>query len=1055
MKNFYKIGVIVYFFVVLFVVQEKLYSQGFRYGVPRHKVFSAKDYNGHPQVWVACGLPDKEVIFGTTRGVLFYNGTFFRKYFQNISFRYLLADSSSDKIYYGGDYSFGYMHKDSIGKYEIVDFSNMLPEKYKDFLYSYGIGKYKDYFYVAGFHRFFIYKNDSLIKTFKPKTDFRFLYHPDDSSYYTFEIGTGLLKVTPDTLFPISNNEFVAMRGVNDMAHWNDSTYLMAVARPYELYFYNKFTGDYKLVPNFPSFVKNPVALKILKDGKIAVGTKNDGVYILNRDFSVYAVFNVDNGLIDNDISFLYQDSFDNIWITTYSGIGVIYDYNGFFEISNKLGAVPSSCIIDSSLFLATSTGLYHYYIPSNFMVNNPIVFDKVYLDKFQVLSVIPTKYKDILMNSTIGVFVYKNNKVKKILNSISLSINRSRFHDDIVYISSTEGLVIAKYINNEWTPIDTIKIPKFMREVFEQNDSTLFVRTDDNIFLKIKSKKPLSCPNNSFDYKSISNGKRLYHFFLNDTIFGIESTHIYYLDFSKDSFIVAPNWTIEVEDKRAFPVLSLPVIKRDTTYITSCGETFTKFRISGTHIYISNHDYLSLNSSNIYTVSYDSIRNLMWGVSLEKIYNVPLNYKNKIYPFDTKIYSVSLTSDSVLLLNGAKKSIVLPYKNNSLRFEYSAIFYNYPEQIKYSYTLANFDTSWSTYSNDKFAIYTNLPPGTYVFKVKAKNIYGTESSVATFKFTVLPPWYMTWWAYLLYFMLFIGIIYLAVRFYTYKLKQKNIALEKVVEERTKEIRSKNKELYKKNTQITESIKYAKKIQDAIIPDEKALKELYPQSFVLFRPRDIVSGDFFWVYKINEKEKIVVLADCTGHGVPGAFMSIVGNTLLNKLVKENGIYAPSKILSLLHIGVVESLQEGHSGEAIAEDGMDMIICKINEREKTINVASANQTGFFFIDGKLIKIFGDPFAVGDPFARQKEIIFEEKEIKYNEKAILYFTSDGYYDQFGGEGGNKKFTMKRFIELLDRIKEHDVEKQREELEKVLDEWKSNTMQLDDILVIGIKI
>ena len=1043
-KSFLITSVLVFFSMLLSA------QSTFRYGYPVTKSFSAKDYNGHPQVWTSYELSNGEIIFGTSSGVIFYNGSNFREYFKGIIFRTFYEDTISHRIYYGGDNSFGYIYQDSIGNYYLKSLSDDLPKDKQDFMTILGIHSNKDYLYFSGYYRFFVYKGDSLVKTFKPKTNFRFLFNPEKDVFYTFELGRGLLKVMSDTLLPVAGNDFVAQRGINAISQWNDSTYLVAVASPYQLYFYNKNTGKYSVVSNFPTVVKTPSFVKILKDKKIAVGTLTSGVFLLNKDFSIYTVYNASNGLPDNNIASLNQDRFGNVWITTLSGIGVIYDYNGTFEINNKQiglnGMGTFLDVSDTSILVALSNGLFEYNLASTFS-DKLIKFNKAYLQGLQVLFMQQTKFGDILVATNKGVYQYRYGKVNKVFyHNPTLYIRQSEIFPNVAYASTLAGIIVLEYSRGKWNVLDTIDTRHIFRQIWEKDAYSIYSISEINTLYKIKSKNILNNSNNSFDIKELKTDT-FFYFRMNDTIFGLKRKEVYFLDFKTDSFVKLP-WEVEMGDGISkYPVIFFKEqLKRDTTYITSCGETFTKFRISGTHIYISNDDYLGEKGSLIYAVDYDSARDVVWGISIDKILNVPRTYHREKYKYSTIIYSVSLTNDSLLVSNGIMKKIELPYKNNSIRFVYGAVFYRNPKAIEYSYKLQNFDSSWSKYSNETFITYTNLPPGTYTFKVKARNIYGEESKIAKFNFTILPPWYMTWWAYTLFFIIVALLIYLIVRFYTYRLKQQNIRLEKIVKDRTAQLRKKNKV-------IMDSIHYAKKIQDAILPFERDLKRVFPESFIIFRPRDIVSGDFFWFYQINKNETILALADCTGHGVPGAFMSMIGNTLLNEVVKEKKVFEPDKILEYLHLAIISSLQKTEK-VATANDGMDIVVCKINTKEKSLRVASASQNLFVFLDNKFITCYGDPYSIGDPFAKQKKVAFKPYDLHYNKSAMLYLTSDGYYDQFGGEYG-RKLTIKRFLELLKEVKDVPIEKQKQFFIDHLEKWRGDLPQLDDILLIGIKL
>jgi serine phosphatase RsbU (regulator of sigma subunit) len=262
-------------------------------------------------------------------------------------------------------------------------------------------------------------------------------------------------------------------------------------------------------------------------------------------------------------------------------------------------------------------------------------------------------------------------------------------------------------------------------------------------------------------------------------------------------------------------------------------------------------------------------------------------------------------------------------------------------------------------------------------------------------------------------------------------------------------IEEKNVLIEKSNLMITDSITYAKRIQDAVLPDPEDLSKLLSEEFFIFyKPAQIVSGDFYWCASQNGKT-IFVVADCTGHGVPGAFMSMIGNTLLNEIVNEQKITCTKKIAELLDKKIIHALHQ-HSGTD-QYDGMDISICCIDKPNKEISFTGAHHTMYVY-NGQLQKIKGDPYSIGGA-QHQDFKIFSAHKIAYKENQKLYFLTDGYCDQAGG-GINKRFNSNKFEKILSEIQELKMVEQKETLEFAFEDWKGSTKQRDDILVAGIK-
>jgi serine phosphatase RsbU (regulator of sigma subunit)/CHASE3 domain sensor protein len=289
-------------------------------------------------------------------------------------------------------------------------------------------------------------------------------------------------------------------------------------------------------------------------------------------------------------------------------------------------------------------------------------------------------------------------------------------------------------------------------------------------------------------------------------------------------------------------------------------------------------------------------------------------------------------------------------------------------------------------------------------------------------------------------------------------LRENERVLEAKVIERTEEVVRQKEEIETKNQElevlykhVTDSIKYAKRIQEAILPPDSLVKRVLPNSFVLYKPKDIVSGDFYW---IDEKDGKTMFAavDCTGHGVPGAFMSIVGYNILKHSVNNNNFTTPALILDALNEGVSETLHHGHE-ESNAKDGMDLSFCTIDYKKMELQYAGAFNPLYIIREGELLQTKADKFPIG-LFLGEEKKKFTNHTFKLQHGDVIYIFSDGYADQFGGPNG-KKFMANHFRDLLLGVHKFPIDKQKEILNKTIEEWRGPLDQVDDILVIGVKI
>ena len=301
-----------------------------------------------------------------------------------------------------------------------------------------------------------------------------------------------------------------------------------------------------------------------------------------------------------------------------------------------------------------------------------------------------------------------------------------------------------------------------------------------------------------------------------------------------------------------------------------------------------------------------------------------------------------------------------LSYLENDLTFEYKSICLNNPDAVVYQIMLEPADRDWRPVTEQTVASYPSLAPEKYTFKVKARNSDGLwNAEHITYSFTSRPPFYKTWWFILSVVIAGILVIISYIKVRERALVKEKKILEEKVEERTAEVVQKSVELEKKNKDITDSIRYAKRIQTAVLPPEIP----FDNTFVFFRPKDIVSGDFYWLEQIGEKEMIAAV-DCTGHGVPGAFLSILGHSMLTKIVCEYGIHEPAKILDQLDLEIVKALhQKNVKGEQVVNDGMDLALICYNKDTNILEFAGGYNPLVMIRNGELEEIKADRFPIG--------------------------------------------------------------------------------------------
>jgi ligand-binding sensor domain-containing protein/serine phosphatase RsbU (regulator of sigma subunit) len=383
----------------------------------------------------------------------------------------------------------------------------------------------------------------------------------------------------------------------------------------------------------------------------------------------------------------------------------------------------------------------------------------------------------------------------------------------------------------------------------------------------------------------------------------------------------------------------------------------------------------------------------------------------------------------------------------------FTALDFTSPENNHYSYRMVKQGSAgaWIDIGNQHNVTFYNLAPGTYVLSVKGSNNDNIwNPSEASITVEVAPPFWYSWKGYMIYGLASFILIYLLIQLRTRSLRRSNRIL-KEKEIAAKEIEKQREELIIKNRSITDSIIYAQRIQVALLPSKDIFRKVLPDSFVLYKPKDIVSGDFYWINA--DKEKIFVAAvDCTGHGVPGAFVSIIGFELFRKITSAESTKDPGEILGALNKNFTDIFSDGH--HVYLNDGMDLSLCILDRNEKYLEYSGAFNPLYLIRDETIIEIKANRFSIGaDTRLARGENSFKSHKVVLQKDDILYLFSDGYADQFGGPEG-KKFKYRRFRHLLLTIHKIPMDKQLAILDASIEEWKGDYDQVDDIMVIGIR-
>lgn len=399
----------------------------------------------------------------------------------------------------------------------------------------------------------------------------------------------------------------------------------------------------------------------------------------------------------------------------------------------------------------------------------------------------------------------------------------------------------------------------------------------------------------------------------------------------------------------------------------------------------------------------------------------------------------------------------IIPAGTDRIEFFYTALSFLNHQKVKFKIKMDGYDREWINAGSIHNTTYTSLSPGNYTFRVIACNSEGIWNKIgAEYRFYLEPYFYQTAWFFRIVGILVIALIYIGYRWRMKQLIANEKKLSRLVIERTEALDKRTQELAdsyriieEKNQNILASIEYASNIQKAMLPVEKRMDTFLKDYFVIFNPKDIVSGDFYWFHEIGEFLFIAV-ADCTGHGVPGALLSMIGGMKLHELINDRQILDPAQILSQLHFSVRSILKQGKDSQS--HDGMDIGLCRLDIKNKTIVFAGAKRPLYYIKNSQFFEIKGERKSIGG-LQKEKERLFVNYVVKWESEITFYLTTDGFSDQ--NNPGDQKYGTKRLKQYIKSISPMEMTQQKQVLFEEFQRHKSYIEQRDDIIIIGIRL
>ncbi len=1211
-------------------------------GYPKIFVYDKDVYSASLQNWDMTQDSRGYLYFANSSGVLIYDGSSWQVVeLPDYNLARVVRVSQGGTIYVGGFNNFGYLAADSLGSFT---YKGILPGA--DSLYA-NIGNIWNMFSANGL--IFLH-TDSLIliydenkkKFFPLEADFpvyrlRKVY---DSIYimgdsiYNFDFKTRKPVVSKLNKIEPGLRMSVAIQGFKDKIILNrdDSVYVV--------------DKDMQLVTWKDLHLPDRIIRFYASENYLFVNVIGNGLYIYDQDLNLIYHMDKESGLPINSFFNLFVDSYGNLWLNTDVGNIYIILNTPFSYIGPAISNLKTfyTTVFNDNLIVGTSVNVQYLSLDKFF---SPDLSAK----QFKLLDKLKGQTWDYLVSDTVmyiahnpGIYAVNTSMKSRYIPLNETNIWRIRRipGTDNVIIGSSFGAYLADLKDDQLVN---------MRPIEGLDGEILDVLADSNNVWILRYFKELELlrgfidtPHASFVVKK--------KFTTDDGYSGQYGGSLVY-DRKNGSVFLNDDFTIKVyrPDKDAFEVFT-PVTRNFNSpktelylaYIDDLGGYWVNVvdytQVPGEKYKI--YYFRNVNGKLIfykyftntllyrdYSLSGYTYNNRFVILNTTKgpvVYDYNRYYDPKKYKFNVYIEKITYKDDSILwggnsfnkgvLQSSVPGDLNIQYKHNGLIFYVAAPFYENPELTQFSYYLEGLDKTWSSWTTDKKKEYSFLREGKYTFRVKARNIYGYETPVASVSFRVLPPWYRSKVAFIVYVILFIIVVYIFSRFYAYSLRKKNEKLEEIVRERTREIEMKNAELEQQkeeiqtqaeelaninreleklsliarqtdnaviltdkhgnfvwvnhaftkifgytldelinevspniisertdqkvkrliqkslnehitveyetqfktksgekiwvhttltpiidennnlagliaidsditklkeaeakiklqNENIKGSIRYAQVIQKSILPIEEEISQ-YFETFIIYMPRDIVSGDFYWLSKkfsklydnVTCKSKnpgfdihdyvFFAVVDCTGHGVPGAFMSLIGNRLLENIINQALIHDPGLVLNEMDVRLGELFK--HTEETY-RDGMVLSLCrfeKVCEGETPVikvSYAGSKLDVYHYSakSKKLVVYKASRRTIGQ--ASVTRIDFRTEVFYARENDIIFMFTDGYKDQNNVE--RHRIGISQFKRLLQENAHKPMPEIKAELERFLRDWMKDTEQRDDITVVGLKM
>ncbi|MBN1252302.1 MAG: SpoIIE family protein phosphatase [Bacteroidales bacterium] len=1066
------------------------------------------NFNIDEQIWSITQDDEGVILFAYKKGIILFNGSHLQEISTNNIPLIIKPLNKNNIILVGCNNDYGYLKKNNKGKYQ---YHSLATEKINiGEISEIKINNNSIFFYsdkaLIQLNKSNLSFQNSWISNENEK--FFGIVQFNDKIFLNKE--EGLYLAQDDSKLKLTNkSNYIAGKKILFDIYFRKSQIIIGTENNKLYIFDGKKINIYNTSAQEYIEESNLVSAVNISYDLFAISTLSGGAVIINKNVGeIVNTINYNTGLPDDEVFAINKDNQGSLWIS--HGVGIsrinynipIKDFNSYPGIEGKIVGLEN---FDNTIFVATTQGLFYLDTVSNLkeieiytkkqvaVEENENINKKVFqrwikkdkrknkkTDKkdtktkktinlkttyikqkaykqtlnyiFKKVKTINSKCKQLIVNedefliaTNTGLYEVENRKSKIILKNVYVNQIYKSSINGVYFIATNNGLISIKKTKKKWEINKKIQPKDFNNIIYsllEDKNHNLWLGGDNVVYkfildndLKTKSIEEYKIKSEIPDKISVKKIKNKIYF--------ISSNKIY--EFNSKLNKININKSL-LKDSTSF---SNHIIGQNNISWFKQNNKWNFY----SNVYEIESDQISLLSlfDNIQNIKVDYDRSLWIIDGNNQLFKMLPIQKNISFMKDFNVFIEEIHDEAGNLLS--LKNANLEYEHSSLTFKINAPFYLKKGGIKYQYYVKGVMKSWTEWRDSPELEFLVGNPGKYRLNIRAKNIFGNISPSKEVIFNIKSPiWMKTWFilsfvAFIIIFSIIIVILIIKKR--ERKLLREKRILEEKVQERTIEISRQKEEIQLKNIEITDSINYARQIQKAVIPPISILENSAKEYFLINMPKNIVSGDYYWICKKDDL-LVVAVADCTGHGVPGAFLSMLGISFLNEITNKRPEFKPNLILEELRYKIISSLHQ--SGvEAERKDGMDIALSVFDFKNKKVQFSGAYNPLYLIRDNELTVFKADRMPIGVHAKSDKAFTYTEFDLLEGDS--FYMFSDGFIDQFGGENG-RKFLSSNFQSMLLQIQDFDMETQKNIILTTFDNWKAGLSQLDDILIVGLR-